>query len=257
MKKFMKAIAFVTVMCMALSTVAFAADAVGSATKVDDKSLTVTVTEAAANEQIALYIVAESATASTADTPLFIDQKGADANGDATFTAKFDGTVEAVHVFVGYGKFATANNRAADLGAVTLKEATTAITVTKAEAGKVLKNEDAEADFGSAFAFEFAITTPDGVSAQKMVWAITYATDENGGTETVYSDAVDVSGYSFGALVGGSVKLGVAFSNGSRVRDIPYVDIVDVDAIFLFNDTAGTVKSTGNIDFSGDYRPAN
>ena len=247
MKKFMKAIAFVTVMCMALSTVAFAADAVGSATKVDDKSLTVTVTEAAANEQIALYIVAESATASTADTPLFIDQKGADANGDATFTAKFNGTVEAVHVFVGYGKFATANNRAADLGAVTLKEATTAITVTKANV-TLLKEKQAESDIGQIYTVEFEVEAPQNstVTATNMIWAITYT--DGSKTDTVYSKAIDASDYGIGAAMSGAVKLAVAFNNGSAGRDLRSVTIDTIDAIFLFND--GSEAATAN--FSAD-----
>jgi hypothetical protein len=236
---------------MALSTVAFAADAVGTTAKVDEKTLTVTVTEADANEQVALYIVAESETASTSDTPLFIDQKGADTNGDATFTAKFDGTVDAVHVFAGYGKFATANNRAADLGAVTLKEAITAITVTKVDVDSV-KGVKAESDLGDAYAFSFTATAPENVYATNMVWAISY-TDGNGNSDTVYSESVDVSGYLIGAGMDGAITLGVAFSNGSVARELAAVTINSVDAIFLFNDADKTVKTTGDKNFSGDY----
>ena len=241
MKKFMKVIAFVTVMCMALSTVAFA-ETESPFGEVEDKTFTVTVT-GAGNDQVALMIVEAANGDYNFSNPLYIDQMGAE-NGTAVFTAKIAADVDAVDVYVGYAS--NNSDKAAYLGKVELVEAVTEITVIKTKIAEVLKNEEAEADYGTAFAFEFAITAPNGVSAQKMVWAITYETDENGGTKTVYSDAVDVSGYSFGAVLGGSVTLGVAFSNGSSVRDFDYVEIEDVDAIFLFSNDA--VASTADDD---------
>lgn len=250
MKKFMKAIAFVTVMCMALSTVAFAHQLPATA---EDKTFTVTV-ENAGSDQVALMVVEAANGNYDFSNPLYIDQMGAE-NGTAEFTAKIAADVDAVDVYVGYAS--NNSDKAAYLGKVELVEAVTEITVIKTKIAEVLMNEEAEADYGTAFAFQFAITAPDGVFAQQMVWAITYKTDENGGTKTVYSDAVEVDDYNLGGVLGGSVTLGVAFSNGSSVRPIEYVDIVDVDAIFLFNDTAGTVKTTGGKDFSGDYSPVN
>lgn len=246
MKKFMKAIAFVTVMCMALSTVAFAANE-GILTKVDEKTLDVTVTAAGPNEQVALYIVAESATASTADTPLFIDQKGADNAGRADFTAKFDGTVEAVRVFVGYA--ANTSGSAVDLGAVTLKEAVTKVTVTKANV-TLLKEKQAESDIGQIYTVAFDVEAPQGstVTATNMIWAITYTDEVNNVTDTVYSEAVDASGYGIGAVMDGAVTLAVAFNNGSVGRDLDSVDIDTIDAIFLFSD--GSEAATD--DFSDD-----
>lgn len=247
MKKFMKAIAFVTVMCMALSTVAFA-DNGAEKSETDDKTVIVTVTEAGANEQVALYIVEESETASTADTPLFIDQMGADANGDAAFTAKIAEEVDAVRVFVGYA--ANTRDSAVDLGAVTLKEATTKITVTKVAVESV-KGVQAEADLGDAYAFKFTATAPNGVFATNMVWAISY-TDKDGNSDTRYSESVDVSDYLIGAGMDGAITLGVAFSNGSVVRPIEAVTINSVDAIFLFNDADETEITTGDKDFTDD-----
>ena len=249
MKKFMKAIAFVTVMCMALSTVAFA-ETESPFGEVTDKTFTVTVKGAGNNEQVALYIVEAKEGASTTDDPLYIDQTAANGSGTAEFTAKIARDVKAVKVFVGYA--ANTTGKAIDLGEVQLVEAETAITVVKVDVDSV-KGVKAESDLGDAYAFSFTATAPENVYATNMVWAITYTDEVNNVTDTVYSESVDVSEYLIGAGMDGAITLGVAFSNGSVARELDAVRIDSVDAIFLFNDAGKTVKTTGDKNFSGDY----
>ncbi|MBQ8765078.1 MAG: hypothetical protein IJZ12_04070 [Clostridia bacterium] len=256
MKKFMKAIAFVTVMCMALSTVAFAAGTLGEAT---DKTFTVTVT-GAGNDQVALMVVAavegDNNPAYNFSNPLYIDQTAAAGDeGKAEFTAKIAADVDAVDVYVGYASNPD-TTKAAYLGEVALVEPVTAITVAKVDAfntGNITENEteSAESDYGYGYACKFTITAPDGVSAQKMVWAITYKVDENN-TRTVYSDSVNVSAFGYGSVLTGETYAGVAFSNGSRFGNtvINPVQIVDVDAIFLFSNDA--VASTADTEEEHD-----
>jgi len=238
MKKFMKAIAFVTVMCLALSTVAFAA---GTA---PEKIFNVTVTEAG-NDQVALYIVAEGG--SLTDDPLYIDQKGAE-NGTAEFTAVLtNATVDAVDVYVGYATYAAGNTTPLYVGTVKLEEEVTEITVTKINAVEVERAEEgAESDYGYGFACGFNVTgVPSGCYAKQMVWAITYKVPGTETTRTVYSEAINVEEYRIGDVVDGNIKLGIAVANGSRLRpDVEEVTIESVDAIFLFNDADETVKTT-------------
>ncbi len=251
MKKFIKAIAFVTVMCMALSTVAFAA-AEGTATQdaTDYKQVNVTVTGASKDEQVALLIVPKGAGTSSA-TIHYIDQKAAveTAGGDveASFTAPLDVTDGTeVDVYVGYSSKGAAIN----LGTFTISQPTTEITITKTKEAEVV-DVAAESDLGYACALKFTVDAPEGVSAKQMVWAIEYTPNGAAESKMAFSDAIDVSSYGIGTIVSGSVTLGVAFSNGSVEREIKAATINSVDAIFLFTD--GTVKANDDKDFGQYY----
>ncbi len=238
MKKFMKAIAFVTVMCMALSTVAFA-ETGAALDETVPKQVNVTVEGAGNGEQVALYIVAEGG--DTDDTPLYIDQKAANASGVASFVAPIaNETVKKVEVFVGYATYA---NETPTLGAlhvdtVALEKAITKVTVVKVAADAVQGGETedlkAQEQTGAGVWGEFSVEAPAGVEASKMIWAIRYA------DKVKYSDSIDVADYHIGNMVTGSIKLGFAFLNGSELNNIDPVTITEVDAIFLFVDTDGT-----------------
>lgn len=258
MKKFMKAIAFVTVMCMALSTVAFAATVEGmldgATAELSEKVLNITVTGAEKDEQVALMVVASTAADNDFSAPLYIDQK-ASAGDSVGFTAVLtNATVDAVDIYVGYSSWAAGNTTARKIGEdVQITEGVTEITITKVAVESVT-GVQAEADLGDAYAFSFTADGPEGVYATKMVWAISY-TDKAGNSDTRYSEAIDVSSYLIGAGMSGTIELGVAFSNGSSsvVRPIEAVTIDSVDAIFLFNDADKTVKTTDNKNFKDDY----
>lgn len=254
MKKFMKAIAFVTVMCMALSTVAFAAGTLGEAT---DKTFTVTVT-GAVTDQVALMVVAavegDDNPAYDFSNPLYIDQKAAaGAEGKAEFTAKIAAGVDAVDVYVGYASNTTPGNKAAYLGEVELVEAVTEITVTKVKAEAAIENNtEAESDIGEAWTIDLTVTAPDGVYATDMVWAITYEdSSEADGEKTVYSEPMEIDDYSIGSVVDGDVTLGVAFNNGSTLRGLGSVTVKTVDVIFMFSNDVE--KATDEDVFSAGY----
>lgn len=232
MKKFMKAIAFVTVMCMALSTVAFA-DNRNSAVKstTDDKTVIVTVTTAGANDQVALYIVEDKDGASTLDAPLFIDQKGMN-EGSAVFTAKIAADVEAVKVFVGY---AANTGSAIEVGTVALVQPITEITINKLSTDLRIQTVEGVQQVGAGVGIKLDVKAPKNVYATDMIWAIRY-TDANGDPQVSYTDPMDVADYGIGTLLKGEIDLGLAFLNGfNRAgEEIASVEITDVDVIFLF-----------------------
>lgn len=238
MKKFMKAIAFVTVMCMALSTVAFAENSVPETAA--DKTFIVTVEEAGANEQVALMVV-EAGTTVEANRdfsdPLYIDQNGADESGDTTFTAKIARDVKAVDVFVGY-----ANNedpQAVYVGRVSLEQPVTEVTVSNVNVEWA--NYEAEDGNATGAVLSFNFEVPVGVSSTWMGWEITYVDPEDGNkTVTKKSDAFDISAYSLGDVIvsGSNVKFGLVFLNGSEENDGEAVQIVNIRARFLFEGDA-------------------
>ena len=230
MKKFMKAIAFVTVMCMALSTVAFAAG-----TAIDDnydKVIDITVTGATGAEPVALYIVEKDA-ALTAD-PLFIEQTNA-VDGTATFAATIGADVEAVDVYVGYATYADVNGKAEKLGTVDLVAPITEVTITKTSSQILQENLKAEEQTGAGVSITFGVEAPEGATATDMIWAIRF-NDAEGNPKVKYSDPIDVTEYGIGSALKGSITLGLAFLNGSDLHEIDPVAITAVDAIFLFTD---------------------
>lgn len=238
MKKFMKAIAFVTVMCMALSTVAFAAGSVPTTT--NDKTFKVTVTEAG-TDQVALLVV--EAGAGKTGEPLYIDQQPA-VDGKVEFTAKIAKDVAAVDVYVGYAGFAAEHKDAFEVGNVKLVKPITAVNIKKV--GTEFASADGKQQIGAGAAIKFNIEAPADVYAKKMIWAIRYK-DENDVEQVKYTDAMDVSRYGIGTLMTGSVELGLAFLNGFTVKGkeiIKEYEITDVDVIFMFSDDEEILTNT-------------
>ncbi len=236
MKKFMKAIAFVTVMCMALSTVAFAANSVPGTAEAD-KTFVVTVTEAGANDQVALMVVDAAKEDYDFSDPLYIDQKGA-TNGAVEFTAKIARDVDEVAVYVGYA--ANGANPAIKVGTVKLVQPITEVTIEKVDT-KILQATEYEnligaQQVGAGVAIKLDVEAPAGVTASKMIWAIRYE-DETGAEKVKYTDSFDkINNLGIGGIVEGSVTLGLAFLNGftREGEEINPVKITGVDVIFLF-----------------------
>ena len=232
MKKFMKAIAFVTVMCMALSTVAFAA---GTATLSEtEKVLNITVT-GAGSDQVALVVTASDA--ADFSNPLYIDQKGA-VDGEASFTAVLTNySGDAVDVYVGYATYAEANSAPEKIGEdVAITNPITEVTIAKADTDFVTTNGLQQVGAGAALTVN--VKAPKDVYATNMIWAIRYM---DGSVERVkYTESFDISGLGLGKLLTGNVELGLAFLNGldaenPAIDDIASVEITDVDAIFMFS----------------------
>ena len=253
MKKFMKAIAFVTVMCMALSTVAFAANEVPETANAD-KTFVVTVREAGTSDQVALMVVEAGATKEANrdfSNPLYIDQKGAN-SGVAEFTAKIAEDVTAVDVFVGY-----ANNQdpqAVYVGRVSLEQSVTKVTVTNVNVEWANYPSDDGNATGAVLSFNFEV--PVGVSSTQMGWQITYLNPEDETkTVTKKSDVFDISAYSLGGVIqsGSNVKFGLVFLNGSEENDGEAVQIVDIQARFLFKGDA--LASGSQYVFAADSEP--
>ena len=228
MKKLMKAIAFVTVMCLALSTVAFASEAVLGDT---EKVLNITVT-GAGNDQVALVVTASDAEDLSA--PLYIDQKAA-VDGTASFTAVLtNADVDAVDVYVGYATYAAANAAPEKIGNdVAITNPITEVTIAKVDTDFV--SVDGLQQKGVGAALTVNVVAPDGVYATDMVWAIRY-TDAEGNARVKYTEAIEIDGLGLGTLLTGDVQLGLAFLNGFSSADetIEAVEITDVDAIFAF-----------------------
>ena len=234
MKKFMKAIAFVTVMCMALSTVAFAA---GSATLSEtEKVLNISVT-GAGDDQVALVVTASDAT--DLSNPLYIDQKGA-VDGTASFTAVLTNyDVDAVDVYVGYATYAAENAAPEKIGEdVAITNPITEVTISKVAANFVEAQQGAQ-QVGEGAALTVSVEAPEGVYATNMIWAIRYM---DGDVERVkYTESFDISDLGLGTVLTGDVKLGLAFLNGfnREGEEIASVEITDVDAIFMFTGEHG------------------
>ena len=231
MKKFMKAIAFVTVMCLAFSTVAFAA---GTPEIVTDKVLNITVT--GANEDLVSLVVVD-AEETDLSNPLYINQTAA--SGDtATFRAVLTNKdAKAVDIYVGYATHANA-------GYATPEKVVNDFAITKEITEVTISNVKCTWDnyqdkgmeqtaTGAILSFEFE--APEGVVATQMVWKITY--EGKDGNVDKYTDIFEIADtYGLGSVIesGSGVKLGLAFLNGSEKSKLPSVKIVDISAIFLF-----------------------
>ena len=229
MKKLMKAIAFATVMCMLLSTAAFAANSVAEDSSVA-KQINVRVESLESNEQVALVIVEKDLGLSS--EILYIDQKAATGTV-AEFEAPIAAEVEAVDVYVGYAS--NTGDEPVHVGYVELREdAITEVTVVMSEDVILQEGIQGQEQTGAGVAATFTVKAPEGVTAKNMIWAIRF-TDAQG-NKVKYSDPIDIARHSFGSVLDGSVRLGFAFLNGSILNEIDSVEITKVDAIFLFTD---------------------
>ncbi len=236
MKKLMKAVALATVMCLLLSTAAFAnyGGATGEkATKLIDAN----VINVGANEQVVLLIVAKDvavADATEADI-MYIDQKQADADGKATFediAIKDAETV--VDIYVGSAATDGPQLIGNDIDLTDVK----VITLATELAGDEIIMTHSESANGKMPGFGAAITVniPEGLTVDKMIWGFKLS-NEN---VRRYSTAQDVDPHTAGA-----VQFAAAFNIGYLEEKT----VESVSAIFLTTD--------GNEHFTDEADKAN
>ena len=233
MKKFMKAIAFATVMCLLLSTVAFAANedvAVNLATK----NVTVTVKNVAAGEQVALIIT--NGTAADYEfnntTILYVDQKAAGSSTAVFNDIAIAEGIEAIDVYAGY---ATNQGNAVKVAndvaltedvVVTLVEATVIDDITEEpEYDEATMGTPNEGTKGSVVYLHLNVTGVANGELTKMFWA--FHVDKDGVKDTKYA-AGNVAALGLGEALQGNVEIAAAFeSTGYTVEA--------ANAIFLIN----------------------
>ena len=223
MKKLLKAVALATVMCLLLSTAAFAnyGEATGDkATKLIDAN----VINAGANEQVVLLIVAKDvavADATEADI-MYIDQKQANASGVATFTGiAIKDTETVVDIYVGSAATNGPQLIGNDIDIADVK----VITLATELGGDAIITTHSESANGKMPGFGAAITVniPEGLTVDKMIWGFKLSNENF----RRYSTAQKVDPHTAGA-----VQFAAAF-------DIGYLEeqtVESVSAIFLTTD---------------------
>lgn len=265
MKKLMKAIAFATVMCMLLSTAAFAAG-LDADDVVTDYVLNVTVTTTNADEEVALLIVKSDVAdlaSVTNDAILYVDQKPSVTANDVT-TATFsnvsiDSTkgVTTVDIYAGH---ASAGGAAKVLEDISLTKPVTDLSVSidpsdfdfiadieayvAASNDDNLKNAMANAEAPEVNNFS-AVKTVVNVSCpagnNKAITGMYWAFKLSDGNYK-YVKVNDVSALG-GSVLSGDVSLAAVFINGAKAGTAneatrPILEVVAADVIFqLDNDT--------------------
>lgn len=220
MKKFMKAIAFATVMCLVLSTVAFAAAEI---TDYTTKAITVTVEGVQKGEQVAIIITkGEAATddAFTTETILFVDQKAAEST-NAVFEAEItDSSVEAIDIYAGYAS--NSSEDAVKVGNDIPIVADTKLTLVTAQViDDVTAGDDYDAETmgeanpgtkGSLVWLKLNATNIAAGDLTQMWWAFHITNNETSETDTKYS-AGDVAVLGLGTVLTGDVEIAAAFES--------------------------------------------
>lgn len=259
MKKLMKAIAFATVMCMLLSTAAFAAPV---ANRTDDYVLDVTVaTGAAAAEQVALLIVAKDANLDSLSNEqiLYVDQT-ASVESNGSYAASFDVTIDStknVKVVDVYAGYASANGPATVLEDVELEEAkalsislTDTQIIDNVEAWVATLGEEQKAALKD-------IQIPENNVAAAVITTVNFAnfadTDRVTDMFWVFEVAADnnkrylrgdVNALGINGVCTGAVQMGVSFINGSKNNpERPVLDITGASVIFQINNETDTAKA--------------
>ena len=226
MKNLFKAIALATVMCMILSTAAFAS--FGEATGDRDTDLvTVNVVNAGANEQVVLLIVdndVESLAAVTDAQIQFIDQKQADANGAVNFGSVAVKTADkVVDVYVGSANTNGPQKLGEDIDLSAVKNITIAESLGEDAIITAYGNSGADG-VTKGFAAAITVSIPEGLAVSKMIWGFKLANEDF----RRYSTAQDVANE-----VAGDVQFAAAFDLGATVDNL---EVEDVSAIFLTTD---------------------
>ena len=226
MKKLLKVVALATVMCMLLSSAAFAS--FGEATGDKDTDLvTVNVVNAGANEQVVLLIVdndVESLAAVTDAQIQFIDQKQADASGAVNFGAvAIKEADKVVDVYVGSANTNGPQKLGEDIDLSAVKN----ITIAESLGEDAIITETALGEGGVKKGFAAAITVdvPAGLEISKMIWGFKLAGEEY----RRYSTPQVIEN----GNVSGSVQFAAAFGLGFAVEEL---EVEDVSAIFLTTD---------------------
>jgi len=229
MKKFLKAVALATVMCMLLSVSAFAAevDGVTVNTLTETKATDSIAVEVVADkgEEVALLVVTKDASlASLTDAQIeYIGQVTANADTGVadfgSFTVKSENPV--VDIYVGSASFATARKIGSGIDLTDVKKITIVGDVAWAAA-------TGDAGDKSGVAAAVNLTLPEGVNVSKMIWAFTV----EGEDFKKYSKFIEnpTSG-----TVSGSAQFAFAYQNGSVKGGVETYEITDVDVIILDN----------------------
>ena len=220
MKKFMKAIAFITVMCLALSTVAFAANK----TDVDytTKKVTITVENVKQGEQVAIILAkndVENYDFNT-ETILFIDQKVAPSTSVVFEAEVTDASVNAIDIYAGYASNTSTN--AVQVGndiPLTQETKLTLVAATVIDDVVAQQNYDEETmskinpgTKGSVVWLKLNATNVAAGDLTKMFWAFHVTNHETSETDTRYS-AGDVAGLGLGTVLTGDVEIAAAFES--------------------------------------------
>ena len=226
MKKLLKAVALATVMCMLLSTAAFAS--YGEATGDRDTDLvTVNVINAGANEQVVLLIVDGDVAdlASVTDAQIqFIDQKKADASGAVNFGAvAVKEADKVVDVYVGSANTNGPQKLGDDIDLSAVKNITIAESLGEDAIITAYGNSGTDG-VTKGFAAAITVTIPEGLEVSKMIWGFKLAHEDF----RRYSTAQEVSN-----ATAGDVQFAAAFDLGATVDNL---EVEDVSAIFLTTD---------------------
>ena len=220
MKKLLKVVAVAMVMCMLLSTAAFANYGAAIGDK-ETKIISANVLGAGANEQVVLLIV--NAGVAVADATeaeiMYIDQKQADANGAATFSnILIKDTEQKVDIYVGSAATNGPQLIGEDIDVSDVKN------ITLATGADAIIEATATNEAGvKGYAAAITVDVPEALEISKMIWGFQL----NDGRR-VYSTAQDVDG----AGVSGSVQFAAAFKVGFNTE----VEVESVSAIFLTTD---------------------
>lgn len=243
MKKLLKAVAFVTVMCMLLSTAAFAnyGEATGNGTT---KLITANVAAVGAKEQVVLLIIDHEKTLETAgeDDIMYINQAQALENGTATFeNIAIKNTETVVDVYVGSAitggpKLIGNDIDLSDTKVITLVPNTSVV---------VYGNEgDDKAGAGVAV----TVNVPAGLVINRMIWALDVKLfGAEGEYERVYSPFYEFENGLSG--LEGNVQFAAVFNNGSISGENRYeINPTTVGAIFLTSDNDPSEHFTHEAD---------
>ena len=245
MKKLMKAIAFATVMCMLLSTSAFAAATLTTT----DYVLDVEVTTASGDEQVALLIVDTGATLASLsdDDILYVGQMAATAGtadfGEISINTSTESTQ--VDVYAGYASNSalTAYTVAQDVDLKNVQalkvsldgKATIILNVEQAEGFDAATMGTTDNDIGSLVILPVKFeNVPTGASVTKMFWAFGIDTNGDAAAEDYKYVEGNVANLVLGSICDGAVQLGAAFNNGTKANNgADALNVVSANAIFL------------------------
>ena len=219
MKKLLKAVALATVMCMLLSTAAFASFGVATGNE-ETKLINANVVNAGANEQVVLLIVdkeVEDLAAVEDGDIMYIDQKEADSAGAVSFeNIAIKDTETIVDIYVGSAKTGGPQLIGND---VDVSEAKVITLVESADA--IITANTGSAEGVKGYAAAITVDTK-GLTIDKMIWGFKLA-DGTRRYSSVIEDVLD------GTVVEGGVQFAAAFDVGYKTD----IEVVGVSAIFL------------------------
>ncbi|MBQ3022787.1 MAG: hypothetical protein IJD91_05665 [Clostridia bacterium] len=216
MKKFMKAIAFATVMCLVLSTAAFAAVEV---TDYATKTVAVTVEGVQKGEQVAIIITRDGANF-TKENILFVDQKAA-GTSTAVFNTAITADVETVDVYAGFASNAlssavlVANDvelTAAVEISITLSDVQIKNDITEAVVDGETSTVDPDTK-GAVVYLKVSVANATAGDIEGMAWVFEVENDDTKATATKYAAADANIVAALGSVLTGDVEIAAALDS--------------------------------------------